>query len=284
MSHPLVQEITTIKKTQFRFKDPKQCATGKEFSSLVKWDVKFLIVANTAGLQRFVKRDTLQTAFAQAATLLQHPQPQIRQIRNIVTATSSLQGLYPPAGFAKAAEELNMPWTVTHMELPTEVTLQQALHTNIVKETKLLHCPQDISYTDGSKREMNQFGTVTRSGVYRQAPTAALKLKVHPVGQGMMNTINCAELAAILVALRECRQYEDECIATDSRCSMQKINKHLRGPAQTKSDCHRLLLQAITNLIVERAKAGLITKIMKVKSHIGIHGNQMGDKLVNEAA
>ena len=95
--------------------------------------MKFLIVANTAGLQRFVKLDTLQTAFAQAATLLQHPQPQIRRIRNTVTATSSLQGLYRPAGFAKAAEELNAPWT--HMELPTEVTLQQALHTNIVKET-----------------------------------------------------------------------------------------------------------------------------------------------------
>ena len=157
------------------------------------------------------------------------------------------------------------------MELLTEVTLQQALHTNIVKETRLLHCPQDIIYTDGSKREMNQFGTVTGSGVYRQAPTvgtAALKLKVHPVGQGMLNTINRAELAAILVAVRECRQYEDECIATDSRCSMQKINKHLRAPAQTKDDCHRPLLQAITNLIVERAKAGLITKIMKVKSHM----------------
>ena len=64
---------------------------------------------------------------------------------------------------------------------------------------------------------MNQFGTVTGSGVYRQAPTAALKLKVHPVGQGMLNNIIHAELAAILVALRECRQYEDECIATDSR-------------------------------------------------------------------
>ena len=144
MSHPLVQEITIIKKTQFRFKDPKHWATGKKFSSHAKWDMKFLIVANTAGLQRFVKQDTLQTAFAQAATPLRHPQPQIRPIRNTVTATSSLQGLYPPAGFAKAAEELNTPWT--HMELPTEVTLQQALQTNIVKETRLLHCPQDIIY------------------------------------------------------------------------------------------------------------------------------------------
>ena len=34
-------------------------------------------------------------------------------------------------------------------------------------------------------------------------------------------------------------------------------------------------------MIVEQAKASLITKIMKVKSHIGIHGN---DKLAIEAA
>ena len=141
----------------------QKLATGREFSSHAKWDVKFLIVANTSGLQCFVKQDTLQTAFVQAAILLQHPQPlcattanqTIVRIRDTVTATSSLQGLYPPAGFAKAAEELNTQWT--HMELPTGVTLQQALHTNIVKETKVLHCSQDIIYTDGSKREMNQF-------------------------------------------------------------------------------------------------------------------------------
>ena len=58
----------------------------------------------------------------------------------------------------------------------------------------------------------------------------------------------------------------DECIATEFRCSM-KISKHVRAPTQTKDDCHqsRPLVQAITNLIVERAKAGLITKTMKVK-------------------
>ena len=52
----------------------------------------------------------------------------------------------------------------------------------------------------------------------------------------------------------------------------------------TRDDCHQPLLQAITTLIVKRAKAGLITKIMKVKSHIGIHGKEMADKLANEAA
>ena len=135
---------------------------------------------------------------------------------------------------------------------------------------------QNIIYTDGSKRDMHTFGTVTGSGVYRQAPTAAPQLKVHPIGQGMLNIITGAELA-ILFALRECRSNEDESIATDSRCWMQKINRHLRAPAQTKDDCHQPLLQAITTLIMDRAKAGLLTKIMKVKSHIGIYGNEMAE-------
>ena len=159
-----------------------------QVSKHAKWDIKFLIVANTTGLQRFVKQETLQAAFVHASALLKHPQPRIRQLRNAVTAASSLQGLYPPAGFAKAAKDMNILWT--SIKLPTEATLQQALHTDIVKETELLHCPQDIIYTDGSKREMHTFDTITGSGVYRQAPTAALQLKVHPIGQGMLNTIN----------------------------------------------------------------------------------------------
>ena len=55
---------------------------------------------------------------------------------------------------------------------------------------------------------MHTFGTITGSGVYRQTLTAALQLKVHPIGQGMLNTINRAELVAILVALQECQPCE----------------------------------------------------------------------------
>ena len=62
-------------------------------------------------------------------------------------------------------------------------------------------CPDEIIYTDGSRKEVPGIGIATGSGVYRKLNTAYLKLKVHPYRQGMLNTINRAELVAILVAL-----------------------------------------------------------------------------------
>jgi len=63
--------------------------------------------------------------------------------------------------------------------------------------------------------------------VYRKHKLAHLSLKVHPYEQGMLNTINRAELVALLIAVRHFRPGVAESIATDSKCSMQKIGMHL---------------------------------------------------------
>ena len=73
-------------------------------------------------------------------------------------------------------------------------------------------------------------------------------------------------------------------MATDSKCSMQKIGMHLRSPSSTVDDCDRPLLEAIGHEIMQRAQAGDETNLLKVKSHIGIQGNEMADKLANGAA
>ena len=80
--------------------------------------------------------------------------------------------------------------------------------------------PDTIIYTDGSKKEVPKVGLATGAGVYTRSEIAPLHLKVHHYKSGMLNTINRAELAAILVALRTCRKDANECIATDSKCSM----------------------------------------------------------------
>jgi len=87
---------------------------------------------------------------------------------------------------------------------------------------------------------------------------------------------------ALLIAVRHCRPGVKESIATDSKCSMEKIGMHLRSPSSTVDDCHRPLLEAIGHEIMQRAQAGDETILLK--SHIGIHGNEMADKLANEAA
>ena len=63
------------------------------------------------------------------------------------------------------------------------------------------------------------------------------KEKTTPFGVNLMrslviyqaaHTVNRAGAASIYVALQECRPDHDEDIATDSKCSMDKIAKHIR--------------------------------------------------------
>jgi len=115
--------------------------------------------------------------------------------------------------------------------------------------------------------------------VYREHKRAHLSLKVRPHEQGMLNTINRPELVALLIAVRHCRPGVKESIATDSKSSMQNIGMHLRSLSATVDDCHRSLLEAIGHEIMQQVQAGGETILLKVKSHIGIHGNEMADKL-----
>ena len=65
---------------------------------------------------------------------------------------------------------------------------------------------------------------------------------------------------------------------------MDKIAKHMRDPALTVNDIHRPMLQAITEMLMQRASNSVKTTLMKVKSHIGVQGNEQADQLANAAA
>ena len=176
------------------------------------------------------------------------------------------------------ASECRLSTGNTHMEL------RHGMPHQWYEEVKLKHKSQNIIFTDGSKKKCSERGAVTGSGVYREAEEAAMSLTVNPNRQGMLNTITRAELAAIFVAIEHGCNNQDETIATDSKCSMDKIAKHLQNPALTTNDCHQPMLQAIVTLLANRARAGLSTTLMKVKSHIGIKGSEMADQLANTAA
>ena len=73
---------------------------------------------------------------------------------------------------------------------------------------------------------------------------------------GMLNTINKAKLVALLIAVRHCRPRVKETVASDLKCSMQKIGMQLTSPSSTVDDRHIPLLKAIGHEIMQRAQAG----------------------------
>ena len=113
---------------------------------------------------------------------------------------------------------------------------------------ELRHLAEDIIYTDGSRRESPNVGIVTGGEVHSKSAHAPIQLTVHTSTAGEHNTINRAEAASIDVALQECRPDHDEVITTDSKCSMDKIAKHMKDPTLTVNGIHRPMLQAITEL------------------------------------
>ena len=207
-----------------------------------------------------MKQDKLNKASA-CASQLGNPLQRPKQLKMTTQQTVSPPGLYPPKHYSMATNTTATAWS------PEEQPINQQ------EFSHLKFCPDQIINTDGTGKEILHIGLVTGSGVYREHKRAHLSLNVHPYEQGMLNTINRAELVALLIAVRHCRPGVKESIATDSKCSMQRIGMHLRSPSSTVDDCHRPLLEAIGHEIMQRAQAGDETILLKVKSHIGIHGN-----------
>jgi hypothetical protein len=72
-------------------------------------------------------------------------------------------------------------------------------------------------------------------------------------------------------------------IFTNSQVSIQLINRILRRPGK-ETGVHKDLLLRIAKLVLDRARDGRQTSILKVKSHMGIAGNEAADKAAKVAA
>ena len=127
----------------------------------------------------------------------------------------------------------------------------------------------------GAIKETN----LTGSGVYGWKGGSEVHKKIKPSKPGPVHTINRAELIAILFALDHWCEQEDLVIATDSACAMQAIKEHLQNPEAHRYHKHKRLFQAISNKILPHARDSQHTSWVKVKSHIGIRGNELADAL-----
>ena len=96
LSHQTVQAIATIDRSKFRFNAPRHWADEQDQWCTPKRNVHFLIVANEAGLQRFVKQETA----------------------------------WEPTTKAKTAEEDHTANSLTARTVPTQALLQGPKHYN----------------------------------------------------------------------------------------------------------------------------------------------------------
>jgi ribonuclease HI len=99
-------------------------------------------------------------------------------------------------------------------------------------------------------------------------------------GHGITNTINRAELAPILYALKH---GVGDTIATDSAASLYQIARYIRDPGSMQWHLHHPLLRDIAQEIVARCNAGKPVHLMKVSAHCGIVGNEAADELAKAA-
>ena len=141
---------------------------------------------------------------------------------------------------------------------------------------------RDAHYTDGSVKDDEQRGRLVGAAVYRTSD--GRQFLINPCGKGVTNTINRAELSAIYHVFADISDPTDDVlIFTDSQVSIQLINRILRRP-DTETGMHKELLLRIATLILQRAQSGHHTSILKVKSHIGIVGNEAADRAAKAAA
>ena len=195
-----------------------------------------------------------------------------------VTDPCACEEFRTPSAFSKRdSEEQNslLPWRLHHDLVP---------FANYSIAAPAWPEAQSIIYTDGSATgKTSEDGTAackTGSGVYRAEPL--LQLSVDPCGLGATNIITRAELVAIYCSLHHAGP--GDCVtATDSQASMYLIRNQLSAPGKNARSSHGVLLAAIAEAPTSGARAGHRTRIIKIKSHTGVSGNEKADELANAA-
>ena len=93
------------------------------------------------------------------------------------------------------------------------------------------------------------------------------------------HTISRAELASIVVALKQENTEGNMNILIDTSFCMNAIRNYIVGPAAYNHHLHKDLLQHINQLLIDRDSKQLKTNTGKDKSHTDVEYNETADKV-----
>ena len=278
MKNSHVHKITRVKAKYFKFKKADYSTRGELYAKNPKWDVNIFIVANELGIQTYVNLSKLHGGLRAAAREFGDKGP-YHVIKEMMPGVSqSQEHVHTPKALRKIMDD-NCSQNQPH-------AWSEALHSphelNLPSSPFPLKWPaKSMWYTDGSALKADKSQRIG-AGVFNA--NANIARRVQCCGSGPTNTITRAELCALYQCLKELADDENKIIATDSKVIMFMVDNGIWSADANIENKHKALLQAIVNRIFERAIRGRQTTIVKVKSHIGIIGNEEADKLARSAA
>ena len=136
-------------------------------------------------------------------------------------------------------------------------------------------------FTDGSVQATEE-GALVGAAVWHSTLGA---YKINTNGDGPDNTITRAELAAIFCTVAQRLPRTDEgVIFTDSQAAIHLLHRAVHKPHTLEGHLHKELLLKTAQILVERANDGVRTRILKVKAHSGVTGNEEADAAAKAAA
>jgi ribonuclease HI len=272
-------ELVKVNGRCFRFQEVdawKGCPTHHDHPP---WGVTILLVANAPGFADLRSRVDIGEMAADLQTVVaQMKDPRCNHAGTItcidhhidrVAAADHSPAVTIPDKFKR------LPTDGRASRLPTEA--DAAAPARFEARHDLLLDWEQLVYTDGSVRTGGKGAARVGSGIYAPGRTETL---LDPAGSGITNTINRAELAPILYALKHDL---GDTIATDSACSLHQIQRYIHDPSGMERHIHRPILHLIAEAIADRARKGKPTRLIKVAAHSGIVGNERADELAKRA-
>ena len=233
---PSIHIMARVPKSQFKFKKPDHWKQNTTYAGNTKWDVLFFVVANEAGIQKYVRPELLKQRFAEASKEVGGVAIDVRvpQLSTLTEESSACKAVYAPKALSKILTQ-EQKYEAKHWCGADDRYRADADEFQCQASLPLAWDAGDMWYTDGSVRESDSSHTIG-AGVY--CKDKEIEARVHCGGIGPTRTINRAEMCGINYCLNLAGSLQDDIIASDSQVSMCWLNRALRAPADLAMNPH----------------------------------------------